>query len=103
MSKKELNVGPATEDLLKDVGHNLRLARYRRGLSASQVADRAGISRSTLQLIESGESNMSLVSLVSILHALKLDIVDFFRGDDPLGRKLQDIQLLSGKTKKNKK
>lgn len=102
MPKKKLNAGPSTEDLLKDIGENLKLARLRRGLSGSQVADRAGISRSTLQLIESGEVNMSLVSLISILHALNLNIADFFRGEDPLGRKLQDIQLLSGKSKKNK-
>jgi transcriptional regulator with XRE-family HTH domain len=102
LAKKKLNIGPSTEDLLKDMGENLKLARLRRRLSGSQVADRAGIARSTLQLIESGEVNVTLVTLASILHALNLNIVDFFRGEDPLGRKLQDIQLLSGKKKKKK-
>lgn len=103
MAKKKLNIGPSTEDLLKDMGQNLKLARLRRNLSGLQVADRAGVARSTLQLIESGEVNVTLVTLVSILHALNLNIADFFRGEDPLGRKLQDIQLLSGKTKRKKK
>lgn len=92
-----MNVGPAIENLLKDMGLNLKLARLRRNLTESQVADRAGISRSTLQVIESGMMNTTVVTLASILQALNLDIADFFSGEDPLGRKLQDIQLLSPK------
>lgn len=95
MEKKKLHVGPAIEDLLRDMGLNLKLARLRRNLAESQVADRAGISKSTLQLIESGTMNTTVVTLASILQALNLNIADFFRGEDPLGRKLQDIQLLS--------
>lgn len=85
---------PKHQRLLEQVGENLRLARRRRRLTTTQVAERAGISRSTLYHLEKGEANTSLGTLLQVLVALKLE-TDLGRlaSDDQLGRKLMDIEL----------
>jgi len=85
---------PKHARLLQSLGENLRLARKRRKLTTNQVAERAGISRSTLYHLEKGEANTSLGSLLQILVALRLEN-DLVRlaADDLLGRKLMDAGL----------
>jgi transcriptional regulator with XRE-family HTH domain len=64
------------------------------------VAERAGISRSTLYHLEKGDANSSLAVLLQVLVALKLenDLVKL-ASDDELGRKLADIELLKARRK----
>jgi len=57
--------------ILEELGRRLRDARLERNLSQSQVADKAGIGRFTLQRMESGEST-SLINFVRVLRALDL-------------------------------
>lgn len=92
---------PATDKVLKEMGENIKLARKRRQLSEMQVAERAGIARSTLQLIEKGEPGVAMSSYLLVLFVLGLE-KDLLKvgADDPLGRKLQDAGLLSEKKKK---
>lgn len=73
----------------------MKLARKRRRLTADQVAERAGIARSTLQLIEKGDPGVAMSSYVQVLFVLGLD-KDIMKvaADDPLGRKLEDARLL---------
>jgi len=80
--------------MLIEVGENLRLARLRRHLSALQVADRAGISRSTLQSMEKGSPSVSIGNLLQVMVVLGLE-KDFpkLAAADPLGRKLEDARL----------
>jgi len=80
---------------LKALGENLRLARLRRQLSTSQVAERANISRTTLSSIEKGSPAVSIGAYVQVLFVLGLeqDIAQIAL-DDVLGRKLQDIGLV---------
>lgn len=87
---------PSADSILKELGINLKLARKRRQLSAEQVAERAGIARSTLQLIEKGEPGVAISSYLQVLFVLGLD-KDLLKvaADDPLGRKLQDAKLLN--------
>lgn len=51
MSKKSTVVLPQTQQILNQMGEQIRLARLRRHLSAELVAERAGISRMTLSNI----------------------------------------------------
>jgi transcriptional regulator with XRE-family HTH domain len=44
--------------ILEELGDNVRLARLRRKLSATQVAERAGMGRTTLTKIEQGHQGM---------------------------------------------
>ena len=85
---------PKHERLLADLGENLRRARLRRKLSAEQVAERAGVSRSTLHLMENGSAGTSLGKLVQVLAVLGLEQDLSAVGiDDVLGRKLEDARL----------
>lgn len=66
---------PLTDDLsldLAQLGERLRCARLRRGLTASAVAETAGITRVTLARIEGGEGAMSVSNLLKVLNALGL-------------------------------
>ena len=79
---------------MQRLGENLSLARKRRKLTTSQVAERSGISRSTLYHLERGESNTSLGSLLQVLVALRLENdLSQIAADDLLGRKLIDAGL----------
>ena len=51
---KQQVILPKFNQLLGQMGENIKLARKRRKLTAVQVSERAGIARSTLYLIEKG-------------------------------------------------
>jgi transcriptional regulator with XRE-family HTH domain len=67
-------------------------------LSAAVVAERAGVSRSTLWQIEKGNASVALGSYFLVLFALSLeqDLL-LVAKDDVLGRKLQDAGLITRK------
>ena len=95
MSKKATILLPQTQEILNQMGEQIRLARLRRHLSAELVAERAGISRMTLSNIEKGSPSVAIGSYAAVLHALNgmdKDLLLVAR-DDELGRKLQDLEL----------
>jgi transcriptional regulator with XRE-family HTH domain len=63
------------------LGNQLREARSRLGLSQRQLAERAGLSPGMLCLIERGEANPSVQSLLGLAEALGLPLASFF--DEP--------------------
>lgn len=88
---------PASRRQLSAFGERLRLARKRRKISAVLMAERAGISRDTLNRVEKGEPAVSLGTYLRILRILGLDgDLELLAGKDPLGRKLQDLALNPG-------
>ena len=95
MSKKTTVVLPQTQEILIQMGEQIRFARLRRHLSAELVAERAGISRMTLSNIEKGSSSVAIGSYAAVLHALNGMDKDLLlvAKDDELGRKLQDLEL----------
>ncbi len=95
MSKKSTVILPQTQELLNQMGEQIRLARLRRHLSAELVAERAGISRMTLSNIEKGSPSVAIGSYAAVLHALNGMDKDLLlvAKDDELGRKLQDLEL----------
>lgn len=94
MGKKAVVLLPNLQNILTEMGENIRLARLRRGFSVELVAERAGISRATLWAVEKGSPSVAMGIYVSVLNALKLekDIL-LVAKDDELGRKLQDLNL----------
>ncbi len=86
---------PKIQKNLTELGENIKLARLRRKLSTTQVAERANISRPTLLSIEKGLPGVSIGAYLQILFVLGLE-KDFLTvaSDDVLGRKLQDAKLL---------
>jgi transcriptional regulator with XRE-family HTH domain len=86
---------PAQEKTLMVFGENIKLARLRRHLSSEQVAERAGISRSTLIKVEKGDEGVALGYYFRVLAVLGLDKdLLLVAKDDELGRALQDAKLL---------
>lgn len=92
---KKQSVLPKFLVVLEQMGENIKLARKRRKLTAVQVAERAGIARSTLYLIEKGEASVAMGAYFNVLRVLGLQD-DFLKlaADDVFGRKLQDLDLL---------
>lgn len=99
MKKASYNIVPATEDILKTMGEQIKLARLRRNLSATLVAERAGISRASLWKVESGNPAVAMGIYAAALHALNNMDKDLLlvAKDDEMGRKMQDMNLITRK------
>ncbi len=79
---------------LTTFGERLRLARKRRKISTVLMAERAGLSRDTLNRVEKGDPAVSLGTYLRVLRVLGLDSdIDLLAGQDLLGRRLQDLAL----------
>lgn len=103
MAKKTVKLLPNTKHMLEQMGEQIKLARLRRGISATLAAQRANISRSTLYNVEKGNSSVSIGVYAAVLHAingLDKDLL-LIAKDDELGRKLQDLELLAKKGRNN--
>ena len=95
MKREKYTLLPRLTKILEELGENIKLARLRRKLSAGQVAERAGISRSTLWQIEKGLPNVSMGYYAQVLFVLGLEKnISTMAADDVLGRKLQDAEIL---------
>ena len=99
MKKAAYNIVPATEDILKTMGEQIKLARLRRDLSAELVAERAGISRASLWKVESGSPAVAIGIYAAVLHALgNMDKdLTLIAKDDEMGRQMQDLKLMTRK------
>ena len=98
MSKRRNAYLPKHKQILSILGENLRLARLRRKLSATQVAARAGISRTTLSQLEKDGAGSSVGTLLVVLVVLGLESdLLLLAKDDVLGRKLEDARLTSSR------
>lgn len=64
-------------------------------MTTIQVAEQAGIARSTLYLIEKGNPSVAMGAYFNVLRVLGLQD-DFLKlaSDDVFGRKLKDLDLL---------
>jgi len=98
MEARGVIVLPRLEKLLAQLGENLKLSRLRRKLTTAQVAERAGITRTTLWQIEKGATHVSMGAYAQVLFVLGME-KDLLKlaNDDELGRRLQDARLVTGK------
>jgi len=94
MPSNPLTMYPAEKKMLAEFGERLKLARLRRRFMAQTVAERVGISRTTLSRVEQGSPAVSLGVYLRVLSVLGLE-GDFsaLAADDRLGRRLQDLEL----------
>lgn len=94
MARKTAQSSPALDEILKVLGENIHLARLRRKISTTTLAERAGMTRNTLRSVEHGDSGVTLGSYANVLFCLGLEKDILLIGnDDTLGRKLQDAGL----------
>jgi transcriptional regulator with XRE-family HTH domain len=96
MPVKKHIVFPKQKKVLELFGENLKLARKRRRLTSLQVAERAGIDRGTLREVERGNPSVSLGAYFNVLRVYNLqEEILKIASDDPIGRKLQDLEILA--------
>lgn len=94
MARKSAQPSAALDEILKALGENIHLARLRRKISTTMLAERAGMTRNTLRSIERGDSGVTVGAYANILFCLGLEKDLLLIGDnDILGRKLQDAAL----------
>jgi transcriptional regulator with XRE-family HTH domain len=103
MPRKPPIVFPLEQQILTQLGERLKLARLRRQLSSTTVAQRAGISRTSLYKAEQGDAGVSLATALRVMAALGLE-GDFhaLAADDKVGRKLQDLALVPAVPRKRR-
>jgi transcriptional regulator with XRE-family HTH domain len=86
-------LSPDVSKKLRALGERICLARMRRGISASLMAERLGISRTTLGRLEDGEPALAIGTYLKALRVLGLDDdIDAVALSDPIGRSLLDSQ-----------
>lgn len=64
-----------------DIGHRLKTIRKIYGLSQRKLATRAGVTNSTISLIEQGQVSPSVDSLQKVLNGFPITLIDFFTMD----------------------
>jgi transcriptional regulator with XRE-family HTH domain len=90
------NPSAAVRRALRKLGADIHDARSRRKLPMAVVAERAFTSRSTLQKIEAGDTNVSIGIYAAVLQALGLlegltQVADI--GNDTVGQVLASAEL----------
>lgn len=104
MNTRTITLLPKAEKVLEQLGEHIKLARLRRKLSAEQVAERAGINRTTLWNVEKGMPTVTIGAYCQVLLVLGL-LEDLLKvaADDELGRRLQDADIIVKKRAPKKK
>lgn len=83
---------------LELMGQQIMLARKRRHLTMQDIADRATVTRLTISKVEHGDPTVAMGIYARVLFALNLENdIRLIAADDPLGRDLQDAELLNKK------
>lgn len=94
MSRHTLPSYPRYQRLAESLGGRIRIARLRRRMSATEMAERMGVSRLTLHSLEQGELSVGLGVLVRALGVLGLEEdLSALAADDEVGRRLADAAV----------
>ena len=94
MPSKAPTLYPSQSRLLRELGQRLREARLRRRFTVTQVAERADVSRPTLNKVEQGSGTVTMGTYLRVLAVLGLEKdLGTLASEDPVGRRLQDAQL----------
>mgnify|MGYP004548282461 CR=1 FL=1 len=72
----------AIEDL-QAAGREIRRHRLEVGMSQEQLAERAGLHRNYVGLLERGERNASLTTLFAVARAMNVSPAQLLAGDEP--------------------
>lgn len=91
MSNRSVPTYPRYARLAEGLGERIRTARMRRRLTVTEMAERMGVTRPTLNRLEQGDLTVGLGVLVRALGVLGLDDdLAKLAADDELGRRLAD-------------
>jgi DNA-binding XRE family transcriptional regulator len=93
--KKKLHVSIKTENMLKSIADNIRIARERRSMKVTELASRIGVDRGTIIRLEKGASTVSLGLYLEVLNHLNL-----LEGQDVVTNPSNDVGALSEQIRK---
>ena len=68
-----------TNTILDVLAHNLQELRKERGLSQEKLAEKAGVHRTYIGMIERSEKNITLLNMEKIARALNVEITDLLK------------------------
>jgi transcriptional regulator with XRE-family HTH domain len=71
-----------------DIGARLRRIRQQQGISQRELARRAGVTNTTISLIEKNKSSPSISSLKKVLDGIPMSLAEFFALDVPPGEQV---------------
>lgn len=92
--RSKMIIYPGTAKRLSQMGEQIRMARLRRRLSVKLVAERAGVSETSVWAVEKGSPSVAIGIYANILMAIGMqDDLTLIARDDELGRALQDAEL----------
>ncbi len=69
---------PAKLEILVSFGEIVRNARKAKGLSQEELAEKAGLHRTYIGMIERGEKNLTLSNIFKIAQALETSMSELF-------------------------
>ncbi len=98
MGRSKTILYPQVQKRLEDLGYRIKLARLRRKISIETVANRAKVSRKSVWEVEKGSPSVAMGIYINVFMAIgMLGEIDKILVDDPLGRILQDDELVKYK------
>lgn len=83
---------------IKRLGENIRLARKRRKMSASELEAKSAVSRKTISRIESGDTSVGIGNVFNVLNALGLlkGLADLADPEMDRTQAMKEIRALRG-------
>lgn len=92
--KEEDSIPLTLRRVVQRVGKQIRNARLRRRIKASELSQRANMSRTTLSKIEHGSADVSMLGYVKVLKSLGLETdLLLIAKDDERGREISEASL----------
>ena len=70
MGRQRIAMHPAAVDAARILGQQIRLARHKRNWTATELADRAGVSARTVTAIEKGSAAVSIGNALNVAAAV---------------------------------
>lgn len=71
-----------SSEILKKFGERVRKERLRQGLSQESFAEKAGVHRTYIGMIERAEKNITLTNIAKIAAAFDISIEELFKDKD---------------------
>jgi transcriptional regulator with XRE-family HTH domain len=92
-------VAMADPEIVREICRSIKQIRINKNISQQEIADTAGLDRTTISRMESGRA-VNLLTLVQVLRALdRLDLFDVFKTQEVVS----PIKLLKEQEKKRKR
>jgi transcriptional regulator with XRE-family HTH domain len=89
------NVAVRQAEARRRIASNLKILRGKQGMSQEELGDRAGLHRTQVSVIERGQSNVMVDTLVALAVALGVDAIELLVESDEV-----PVRLLGGRKKK---